>query len=136
VVEHTVEFGRGAERPRAEQRPARSLRARALREAPPRGLSRRARGRRNAGLAPDATVYTPSIPDIKQLYDVGKNETGIFGIDCETIWLTTLIGFPCGSMLSPANTEQDRLNLQQVNLVYNLLLELAANAVNDLSPDQ
>ncbi len=88
------------------------------------------------GLAPGATVYTASIPDIKQLYDVGKNESGIFGLDCETIWLTTLIGFPCGSMLSPVNTEQDRLNLQQVNLVYNLLLELAANAVNDLSPDQ
>ncbi len=89
----------------------------------------------SGGLASGSTVYTASIPDVKQLYDVGKDESGLFGIDCETIWLTTLIGFPCGSMLSPLGTEQSRLALQQVNLVYNLLLELATTTLNDLSDD-
>ena len=92
-------------------------------------------GLTGTGLTPGATVYLASVPDVKQLYDVGKNQSGLFGIDCETIWAATLIGFPCGSMLSPLNTEQDRLNLQQVNLVYNLLLELAADALDQLSSD-
>jgi lysophospholipase L1-like esterase len=82
------------------------------------------------GLTPGSTVYTASIPDIKQLYDVGKDETGIFGIDCEAIWATTLIGFPCGSMLSPLNTEQDRLALQAINLQYNQYLAYVTALAN------
>jgi len=87
------------------------------------------------GLTPGATVYTASIPDIKQLYDVGKDQTGLFGIDCETIWLGTLIGFPCGSMLSPFNSESDRLALQAINLQYNQYLDIIADAANNLSPN-
>ncbi len=87
------------------------------------------------GLTPGATVYTASVPDIKQLYDVGKNQTGLFGLDCETIWLGTLIGFPCGSMLSPFNSEQDRLNLQAINLQYNQLLASVSSQANALSPN-
>jgi lysophospholipase L1-like esterase len=87
------------------------------------------------GLTPGATIYTVSVPDIKQLYDVGKDQTGLFGFDCEAIWTTTLIGFPCGSMLSPLNTEQDRLALQAVNLRYNLFLRAVTNAVNNASPN-
>ena len=87
------------------------------------------------GLTPGATVYTNSVPDIKQLYDVGKNQTGLFGLDCETIWLGTLIGFPCGSMLSPFNSEADRLALQATNLAYNQMLASVAPQANALSPN-
>ncbi len=87
------------------------------------------------GLTPGATVYTAAIPDIKQLYDVGKDQSGLFGIDCETIWLATLIGFPCGSMLSPANTEQNRLALQLINLQYNYLLFVVSDLLDTYSPN-
>lgn len=87
----------------------------------------------SGGLTPGATVYTASVPDVKQLYDVGKDQTGIFGLDCETIWLGTYIGFPCGSMLSPGNSEADRLALQSVNLLYNQMLDIISGLANDLS---
>jgi lysophospholipase L1-like esterase len=87
------------------------------------------------GLTPGSTVYTAAVPNIKRLYDVGKDETGLFGIDCETIWLATLIGFPCGSMLSPFNTEQNRLALQLINLQYNYLLAVVTNLLDANSPN-
>jgi len=89
----------------------------------------------SGGLTPGATVYTNSVPDIKQLYDVGKNQTGLFGLDCQTIWLGTLIGFPCGSMLSPLNSEADRLALQATNLAYNQMLASVTPQANALSPN-
>jgi len=85
------------------------------------------------GLTPGATVYTGSVPDIKQLYDVGKDQTGLFGLDCETIWLTTVLGFPCGSMVGPFNTEADRLGLQQTNLQYNQFLDVLSAAADGAS---
>ncbi len=85
------------------------------------------------GLTGGATVYTASVPDIKQLYDVGKNQTGIFGLDCEAIWLLTYLGFPCGSMLSPGTSEAQRLALQATNLGYNQYLDIISNAANNLS---
>jgi len=59
----------------------------------------------------------------------------LFGIDCETIWLATLIGFPCGSMLSPLNTEQNRLALQLINLQYNYLLFVVGDLLDTYSPN-
>jgi lysophospholipase L1-like esterase len=85
------------------------------------------------GLTPGATVYVASIPDVKQLYDVAKDQTGLFGLDCETIWLTTTIGFPCGSMLAPYNTEATRLAVQAANYEYNRLLEIVVDMVVPLS---
>ncbi|HEB88050.1 MAG TPA: hypothetical protein ENI85_00620 [Deltaproteobacteria bacterium] len=87
----------------------------------------------SGGLTGGATVFTASVPDIKQLYDVGKDQTGAFGLDCETIWLGTFIGFPCGSMLSPLNSESDRLALQAINLQYNQMLDLVSGIADDLS---
>lgn len=85
------------------------------------------------GLTGGSTVYTASVPDIKQLYDVGKNQTGALGLDCEIIWLGTYIGFPCGSMLSPGNSEADRLALQAINLQYNQYLDIVSAQANALS---
>jgi lysophospholipase L1-like esterase len=79
-----------------------------------------------------ATVMVIGIPDIKRLYDVALDEKGVLGIDCEAIWLTTALGFPCGSMLSPDNEEADRLYVQGRNFAYNdiVSLEVARKAAS------
>jgi lysophospholipase L1-like esterase len=79
-----------------------------------------------------ATVLVIGIPDVKRLYDVALAEKGVFGIDCEAIWETTAIGFPCGSMLSPDNSEADRLFVQSRNFAYNqvIALEVARSQAN------
>ena len=75
-----------------------------------------------------ASVVVVGIPDIKRLYDVAVSGQGAFGlIDCEAIWQTTTLGFPCGSMLSPDNTEADRLYAQSQNQLYNGLIQLEVN---------
>jgi len=70
-----------------------------------------------------ATVQVVGIPDIKRLYDIGKDKTVLGIVDCEVLWATTLLDlFPCGSMLSPSNTEEDRLYVQSRNIGYNTIL--------------
>lgn len=70
-----------------------------------------------------ASVQVAAIPDVKRLYDVGKDKTALGIVDCEILWAFTLVGFPCGSMLSPFNTETDRLYVQSRNIGYNQILE-------------
>lgn len=84
-------------------------------------------------LPPGATVLVVGIPDIKRLYDVAKDENGALGIDCETIWLTVELGFPCGSMLDADNTEADRLYVQQRNFAYNDIIEERVREFDALS---
>lgn len=88
----------------------------------------------DAALPAGATVQVVGIPDIKDLYDVGKDETGLFGLDCEAIWTLTLLGFPCGSMLSPGNSEADRLYVQQRNTTYNQIIRQETLAQDTISP--
>jgi len=85
------------------------------------------------GLTPGSTVYVTAVVDVKQLYDVGKDATGLFGLDCETIWLTSLIGFPCATVVSPFGTEETRAYAQLLAFAYNSLLELVVDAVEPLS---
>ncbi len=73
----------------------------------------------DANLPAGATVVVVGIPDVKNLYDVALAEKGVLGIDCQVIWATTALGFPCGSMLSPSNSEADRLFVQSMNFAYN-----------------
>ncbi len=80
------------------------------------------------GLPGGATVHVVGIPDLKRLYDVGVSEEGLLGVDCEAVWATTVLGFPCGSMLSPFNTEADRLYVQQRNFAYNDIIEQEVGA--------
>jgi len=87
------------------------------------------------GLTPGATVQVASVPDVKQLYDVGIDQQGALGIDCETIWLGTLIGFPCTTMLTPFGNEESRRTVQRLNLAYNQVLEIVVNIVRDASQD-
>jgi hypothetical protein len=81
-----------------------------------------------------ASVVVVGIPDIKRLYDVAISGEGGFGlIDCSAIWQTTALGFPCGSMLSPDNTEADRLYAQSQNELYNGIIELEVRNKKKLS---
>ncbi|MCP5065342.1 MAG: hypothetical protein GY946_02145 [bacterium] len=87
----------------------------------------------DAELPAGATVQVVGIPDIKRLYDVAIDEKGLLGIDCQAIWSTTVLGFPCGSMLSPYNSEADRLYVQSRNFAYNDIIETATVARNTIS---
>ncbi len=80
-----------------------------------------------------ATVQVAGIPDIKLLHDVGLAEKGLLGIDCTAIWATTALGFPCGSMLSPDNTEADRLYVQSRNFAYNDIIEAEVERIHRLT---
>ena len=75
-----------------------------------------------ANLADGATVQVVAIPDVKRLYDIGLDKTALGITDCQTLWDLTALGFPCGSMLSPSNTEADRLYVRDRNIGYNAIL--------------
>ena len=84
----------------------------------------------DANLPAGATVVVVGIPDVKRLHDVALVEKGLLGIDCQAIWATTVLGFPCGSMLSPLNSEADRLFVQSMNFAYNDAILTAVAAKN------
>jgi len=76
------------------------------------------------GLPAGATVYVLAIVDIRQLYEVAKDKEALGILDCEILWATTLLGwFPCGTMLSPLNTEADRQYTRSRNIAFNNILE-------------
>jgi lysophospholipase L1-like esterase len=78
-------------------------------------------------LANGSTVQVVAIPDVKRLYDIGVDKTALGVVDCQVLWALTVLGFPCGSMLSPFNSEADRLYVQSRNEGYNDILESVAN---------
>jgi len=77
-----------------------------------------------------ATVYVVGIPDVKRLYDIGQDKTALGIVDCEVLWALTVLGFPCGSMLSPFNSEADRLYVRSRNIGYNNILASVAAEYN------
>jgi len=70
-----------------------------------------------------STVQVAAIPDVKRLYEIGIDKTALGIIDCQQLWRFTAMGFPCGSMLSPDNTEADREYVRQRNIQYNNILQ-------------
>ncbi len=80
------------------------------------------------GLPHGATVYVLAIVDIKQLYEEAKDKKALGIVDCEVLWATSLLGwFPCGTMLSPLNTEADRLATRARIEGFNDILETVTN---------
>lgn len=69
-----------------------------------------------------ATVQVVAIPDIKRLYEIGIDKRALGIVDCSLLWQTTTLGFPCGSMLSPENTEADREYVRERNIGYNSIM--------------
>ncbi len=79
--------------------------------------------RLRTGLPNGATIYTAGIVDIYKLWQLGPQLSGALGISCEVIWATTLIGiYPCGTMLSPTNSEADRQYTRSRNAAFNAIL--------------
>ena len=75
-----------------------------------------------ANMASGTTVQVVAIPDVKRLYDIGKDKDALGIADCETLWALTVLGFPCGSMLSPFTSEADRLYVRSRNIGYNNIM--------------
>jgi lysophospholipase L1-like esterase len=75
-----------------------------------------------ANMANGTTVQVVAIPDVKRLYDIGQDKEALGIADCEVLWALTVLGFPCGSMLSPFNSEADRLYVRSRNIGYNNIL--------------
>lgn len=75
------------------------------------------------GLPNGATVYTAGIVDIYKLWQLGPQLSGALGISCEVIWAATLLEiYPCGTMLSPTNSEADRQYTRSRNAAFNAIL--------------
>ena len=83
----------------------------------------------------NATIQVVGIPNIKRLYDIGKNKDALGIADCEALWATTVLGFPCGSMLSPFNSEADRLYVQSRNVGYNTILRNVTLQLDAANPE-
>lgn len=80
--------------------------------------------RLRAGLPNGATVYVQAIVDIYKLYQLGDQLQSLGLIDCPTIWAATLINiYPCGTMLSPTNSEADRQFTRGRNIAFNNILQ-------------
>lgn len=88
-----------------------------------------------AQLPSNATVQVVGIPNIKRLYDIGKNKDALGIADCEVLWAGTVLGFPCGSMLSPFNSEADRLYVQSRNVGYNNILRNVTLELDAANPE-
>ncbi len=73
-------------------------------------------------LEPGATVQVAAIPDVKRLYEIGIDKRALGVVDCSLLWQATALGFPCGSMLSPENSEADREYVSQRNAGYNVIM--------------
>jgi len=88
-----------------------------------------------AQLPSNATVQVVGIPNIKRLYDIGKNKTALGIANCQVLWAGTVLGFPCGSMLSPFNSEADRLYVQSRNVGYNTILRNVTLQLDAANPE-
>jgi lysophospholipase L1-like esterase len=75
------------------------------------------------GLPPGATVYVLGIVDIYRLWQIGDELEALGVIDCEDAW--DLLGdkAPCGTMLDPDNSEEDRQATRSRILAFNAILE-------------
>ena len=76
------------------------------------------------GLPEGATVYVVGIVDIYRLWKIARHKKALGIVDCEVLWAFTLLDlFPCGTMLSPLNSEADRQFTGERNIRFNEILE-------------
>ncbi len=76
------------------------------------------------GLPNGATVYVVGLVDVYKLWELGDDLDSLGIIPCKWIWATTLLNmFPCGSMVSPANSEADRQYTRSRNIAFNNILQ-------------
>jgi lysophospholipase L1-like esterase len=83
----------------------------------------------------NATVQVVNIPNVKRLYDIGKSKQALGIVNCQVLWAGTVLGFPCGSMLSPFNSEADRLFVQSRNVAYNDIIRRVTAELDAANPE-
>ena len=83
------------------------------------------------GLPSGATIYVVGIVDIYQLREIAQDKKALGIVDCEVLWATTLLDlYPCGTMLSPLNTDADREYTRSRNIAFNEILERVTEEYN------
>lgn len=83
------------------------------------------------GLPAGATIYVVGIVDIYQLWQTAQDKKALGIVDCEVLWATTLLDlFPCGTMLNPLNTEEDRQVTRERNIAFNEILKRVTEEYN------
>ncbi len=88
------------------------------------------------GLPVGATVYVVSIVDIYKLWELGDELTALGLLDCELLWSLTLLElFPCGTMLSPLNSEEDRQFTRGRNIAFNEILSALVDEYSQADPE-
>ncbi len=88
------------------------------------------------GLPAGATVYLLGLVDIYRLYELGADLSAFGFLDCRAVWATTLLNiYPCGTMLSPTNSEADRQFTRSRNLAFNRILERLAAEYQQSDPN-
>jgi lysophospholipase L1-like esterase len=89
------------------------------------------------GLPAGATVYVMAIVDIYRLWEIGEDLTAFGILDCRAIWATTLFEwYPCGTMLSPANSEADRQYTRSRIQAFNEILSELTAEYTAADPDR
>jgi len=89
------------------------------------------------GLSPGATIYVVGIADIYQLWRIARDKKALGIVDCEVLWATTLLDlFPCGTMLSPLNTDEDREYTRERNIAFNNILKQVTEEYNGDDPSR
>ena len=88
-----------------------------------------------AQTAASSTIQVVNIPNVKRLYDIGKDKTALGIANCQVLWAGTVLGFPCGSMLSPFNSEADRLYVQSRNVGYNNIIRRVTAELDAANPE-
>lgn len=88
-----------------------------------------------AGLPVGATVYVVGIVDIYRLWAVAADKKALGIVDCEVLWATTLLKwYPCGTLLSPLNSEADRLLARDRIIRFNAILKEVTERYNRDDP--
>lgn len=88
------------------------------------------------GLPAGATVYVAGMVDIYRLYQLGHEKQAMGIVDCSTVWLATLFDmYPCGTMLSPTNSEADRQFTRSRNIAFNQILQDLVAEYSQTDPD-
>jgi lysophospholipase L1-like esterase len=61
-----------------------------------------------------ATIYVVGMVDVPSLYKVAEDKKALGIVDCEVLWFFTLFElFPCGTILGPMRTNDDRDRMRQ-----------------------
>jgi len=87
------------------------------------------------GLPDGATIYIVGIVDIYHLWEMAQDKKALGIVNCDVIWATSAVEiYPCATMLSPCNSETDRLYARSRNIAFNEILKRVTEEYNQADP--